>query len=220
VGDDGTLSPARRVDAPGPCSLAGPSSAPAMATLWNRCRGVREESIPGRRMLEIKACGHWVCTVCLYAFAQELGGTTPQPATRDFDAEGSRSAPPTTPAAHRIERAAVGALGDSLLSAHRFDAPKRSLAGSTKDGGDGSSTGIAARAIRRTRKKAGLSRPQGRAATVGRDGSDRTAASAQLNVSRETLSSGTGAAYSGGLWLITADSAALIHLTGARHLVR
>lgn len=84
-----------------------------------------------------------------------------------------------------------------MLSAHRFGTQKRSLAVSAKAGRDGSSTGIAARAIRRTRKKAGLSRPQGRAATFGRDGSDRTAASAELNVSRETLCSGIGAAHSG-----------------------
>jgi hypothetical protein len=99
---------------------------------------------------------------------------------------------------HRVECPAVGALGRFIaecpsISAHRrgrWPSRRRSV-------GDGFSTGIGARAIRRTRKKAGLSRPQGRAATLGRDGSDRTAASAELNVSRETLSSGIGAAHSG-----------------------
>jgi hypothetical protein len=178
-------------------SLAGPSRAPATATLWGLCRGVREESPlwpahdrdRGVRPLGVHP---W-----LYAFVHELGGTTPQPCDEGFRCRRDQVGAANHTRSHRVERPAVGALGGSLLSAHRFGTPKRSLAGSAKDGGDGSSTGIAARAIRRTRKKAGLSRPQGRAATFGRDGSGRTAASTELNVSRETLSSGLGGAHSG-----------------------
>jgi hypothetical protein len=99
--------------------------------------------------------------------------------------------------------------GKFLLNAHRLGAPKTSLADSAKVGGDGFSTGIAARAIRRSTRRR-LSRPLGRAATLDRDGSDRTTVSAGLNVSRETLSSGFGTTHSG-LVAGHCDPAAFIH---------
>lgn len=179
----------------------------------------RSPLLAGRRIIEIEVGGHWHAPHGSTPSFTSLAVPPRNPAMRDFDAGGIRSAPPTTLAATELNAPTVGALGRFIAECPSTRTPKRSLAGSAKDGGGGSSTGIAARAIRRTRKKAGLSRPQGRAATFARDGSDRTAASAELNVSRETLSAGIGAAHSRHV-ADHCDPAAFIHLSGARHLVR
>jgi hypothetical protein len=84
----------------GSCSLAGPSRAPATAILWDRCRGVREESTPGRHRIEMEVCGHWACTAWALRLRSRAWRYHPRnPAMRDFDAGGIRSAPPTTLAA-------------------------------------------------------------------------------------------------------------------------
>lgn len=94
--------PAGRVDALWVVFACWPIERACYGGLSDRCRDVREESTPGRRMIEIEVCGHWACSAWLYAFIHELGGITPQPCDEGFDAGGIRSAPPTTLAATEL----------------------------------------------------------------------------------------------------------------------
>jgi hypothetical protein len=148
----------------------------------------RSPLLAGRRMIEMEVCGHWTCTAWLYAFVHELGDTAPQPCDEGFRCRRDQIGAANHTRSHRAERPPrVGALG-RFIAEMPIDSHTEEVAGRLGEGRWG----------RIQHRYCGSSDPpdarrQGSAvhraerATFGRDGSDRTAASAELNVSRETL---------------------------------